>query len=32
MEKLKDHLLTTEIKELDISCNPLGNSGIESLA
>lgn len=32
MERLKDALLTTEMKELDLSGNPLGNQGIEYLS
>ncbi|CDW86885.1 UNKNOWN [Stylonychia lemnae] len=32
MDRLKDTLLSTEIKELDLSGNPLGNQGIEYLS
>ena len=32
MEKLRDSLITTRLQELDISCNPLGNQGIEYLS
>lgn len=32
VDKLKDSLLTSNLKELDISSNPLGNSGIDHLA
>lgn len=31
MERLKDALIKTEIQELDISSNPLGNQGLEYL-
>lgn len=29
MERLKDALLTTDIRELDLNGNPLGNQGID---
>ncbi len=30
-DKIKDALLTTELKELDMSGNPLGNQGVDSI-